>query len=358
MVSEAGRLSVVDVDVRDPGPGEVLVEIHASGVCHTDHDVMQAPVKVVLGHEGAGVVAAVGRGVEGVTAGERVLLNWAMPCGRCAQCGLGNHHLCERQSPLVALPRPRGRRDTLLDGVPVHRAFDLGTMSTHAVVREAAVFPYTAAIPATSAAIIGCGVMTGFGSVVNAAKVTPGCSVVVIGCGGVGLSIVQAARLSGARPIIAVDRHDERLGFALRFGATEAIRPEPDDHDLEGVAEAVRARTGGRGADYAFESTGVPSLAVSPLRMVRHGGMALQVSGTEQVVPVDMRLFEFDKTYVNPLYGQCSPARDFPRLLDLYERGDLLLDEMVTATYPLDDVASAFADMLSGSGAKRVLVMT
>jgi S-(hydroxymethyl)glutathione dehydrogenase/alcohol dehydrogenase len=144
--------------------------------------------------------------------------------------------------------------------------------------------------------------------------------------------------------------------MARRVGATLTIKPDADDPDLKAVAKQVRELTDGRGADFAFESTGVPALAASPLRMVRHGGMAVQVSGTEQDITVDMRLFEFDKTYINPLYGQCCPARDFPRLLSLYAQGRLLLDEIVTGVYPLDDVRTAFDDMLAGGGAKGVLV--
>jgi S-(hydroxymethyl)glutathione dehydrogenase/alcohol dehydrogenase len=287
-----------------------------------------------------------------------VVLNWAMPCGACFQCAAGNEHLCERQSPLVARPPLAPRTPTTTaarPSEPVPAAFDLGTMATHAVVRAAAVQPLTGAIPVPAAAILGCGVMTGFGSVVNAARVPSGASVVVIGCGGVGLSVVQGARIAGADPIVAVDKQAERLDLARRLGATIVVTPDAGDDQLRGVARQVRELTGGRGADYAFESTGVAALATSPLRMIRHGGMALQVSGTEQTIPVDMRLFEFDKTYVNPLYGHCRPARDFPRLVALYEQGELLLDEMITHVYPLDDAQRAFDDMLAGHGAKRVL---
>jgi Zn-dependent alcohol dehydrogenase len=349
--------------VRSPGAGEVLVELRASGVCHTDHDVLQLPFRLVLGHEGAGVVAAIGPGVDHVAVGDRVVLNWAMPCGSCFQCAGGAEHLCERQSPLVGRPPvlPRATTTPRAGGPPLAGAFDLGTMATHAVVRAAAVLRLDGDIPFAAAAILGCGVMTGFGSVVNVARVEPGASVVVIGCGGVGLSAVQAARIAGADPIVAVDRRPARLDLAARLGATIVLCPDDDDGELRAVAREVRGMTEGRGADYAFESTGVPALATAPLRMVRHGGTAVQVSGTEQTVPVDMRLFEFDKTYVNPLYGACRPARDFPRLVALYERGELLLDEMITHVHPLDSdgdgVRQAFAALLAGEGAKHVLTL-
>jgi Zn-dependent alcohol dehydrogenase len=229
-------------------------------------------------------------------------------------------------------------------------------MSTHALVTREAIVRLPDGIPFASACIVGCGVMTGYGSVVNAAAVQPGTSVVVLGCGGVGLNVIQACRISGAATIIAVDPGAERRTMALQLGATRCIEPDAGDRDLSEVAERVKALTSGRGADYAFECTGVPALGVAPLRMVRHGGTAVAVSGIEQEITVDMSLFEWDKTYINPLYGQCRPARDFPRIFALYQRGELLLDELVTRTYGIDDVATAFDDLLAGRNAKGVLV--
>ena len=353
-----GGFAVCDIEVDDPGPGEVLVEVRASGVCHTDHDLIGAPVPLVLGHEGAGVVRAVGEGVATVAPGDAVLLSWSLPCGSCFQCVEGNHHLCERHSPLTAgLGGHAALRRTRQSGTPIVRAFTLGTMSTLTLVRQEAVVPLPDGVPFTSACIVGCGVMTGFGSVVNAAGVQPGSSVVVLGCGGVGLNVIQGCRVSGAGQIIAVDPKADRRAMAQRFGATDCIEPGAGDDDLSAVAELVHAATGGRGADYAFECTAVPALGAAPLRMIRHGGTAVAVSGIEQEITVDMRLFEWDKRYINPLYGQCRPARDFPRIFTLYQRGELLLDELVTRTYALDDVATAFEDMLAGRNAKGVLVL-
>ena len=352
-----GAFAVEDLEVDDPGPGEVLVELRASGVCHTDHDLIGAPVPLVLGHEGAGVVLAIGAGIEHVGVGDRVALTWSIPCARCFQCVEGNQHLCEVQSPLMGLGGHAARRSTRrADGTPVIRGFSLGTMSTHTLVKAAAVVPLPDDVPFTSACIVGCGVMTGWGSAVNAAKVRPGSSVVVLGCGGVGLNVIQGAKVCGATTIIAVDTKAGRLEMARRFGATDAIEPGPGDDDLSGVAAEVRSRTGGRGADYAFEATAVPALGAAPLAMIRHGGTAVQVSGIEEPVTIDMRLFEWDKTYINPLYGQCRPSRDFPRVFELYRRGALLLDELVTTTYALDDAELAFEDLLAGVNAKGVIV--
>jgi S-(hydroxymethyl)glutathione dehydrogenase/alcohol dehydrogenase len=230
-------------------------------------------------------------------------------------------------------------------------------MSTTTLVKHHAVVPLPDGVPFTSACIVGCGVMTGYGSAVNAAKVQPGTTAVVLGCGGVGLNVIQGCRVSGAARIIGVDPKPDRRAMALRFGATDVIEPAGDDTELIAVAEQVKTMTGGRGADFAFECTAVPALGAAPLRMIRHGGMAVAVSGIEQPITVDMTLFEWDKTYINPLYGQCRPTRDFPRIFDLYKKGDLLLDELVTRTYALDDVHAAFDDLLAGRNAKGVLTI-
>lgn len=357
VVSCDGRRRLTDVELGDPGPGQVVVALRASGLCHTDLYVESLPGTYVLGHEGAGVVESVGAGVA-VQPGTRVLLNWAMPCGSCFQCATGGQHRCERQSPLLALDEWPGPPGPVTDGgVRARRAFGLGTMATRTVVPESAVWPIGDTIPFTAAAILGCGVMTGYGSVVNAARVAPGEQVVVIGCGGVGLSAIQAARLSGAARVIAIDVSAERARSAERFGATDVIVADPGDSDLSQVADAVRALTSGRGADHAFEATGKAALAGAPLRMIRHGGTAVQISGFDATTSFDLSLFMFDKTYVNPLYGQCAPARDFPRLIELYERGALLLDAMVTRTYTLDEHDAAFADLEAARNAKGVFVI-
>ncbi|HXQ12297.1 MAG TPA: alcohol dehydrogenase catalytic domain-containing protein [Caulobacteraceae bacterium] len=345
-----GGFADATLELADPGPGEVLVEIRASGVCHTDLDSLLWGRPLILGHEGAGVAKAVGEGVTHVAPGDRVLLNWAIPCGDCVQCRKGLESLCE------AKPRVASDRFRWADG-KVWPSFGLGTMADHALVPKQAVVRIDVEIPFPSAAILGCGVMTGVGSVVNAARVEPGSSVVVLGCGGVGLSCIQGARHARARMIIAVDVNADRLALAEAFGATHRLLAGRDDTGLLAAAEAVKALIG-RGADYAFECTAVPELATAPLAMVANGGMAVAVSGVEQVVPVDMRLFEFDRTYVNPLYGQCRPFEDFPKLLALYAEGSLKLEEMVTATFPLsaDGLTDAFAAMRAGQGAKNVLI--
>jgi S-(hydroxymethyl)glutathione dehydrogenase/alcohol dehydrogenase len=343
-----GSFTIGEVTLGDPQRGEVLVEIRASGVCHTDFDSMSWGREQVMGHEGAGVVMACGEGVSHVQPGDHVLLNWAMPCGDCFQCRRGAENICESK-PSV----PDERYE--FQGRKIKASFGLGTMATHAVVPWQAVVPMSADIPFPSAAIVGCGVMTGFGSVVNAAKVEKGSSVVVLGTGGVGLSVIQGAVHACAEKIIAVDLQPHRLTLAVQFGATHTVLATRDDDGLLNAAAKVRELTT-RGADYAFECTAVPALAAAPLAMVRNGGMAVGVSGIEEFVPVNMELFEWDKRYINPLYGQCRPFVDFPVLLSLYKQRRLKLDEMVTRTYPLNGLGEAFEAMRRGENAKGVLL--
>ncbi len=355
-----GHFSIQTIQVGAPQGDEVLIAIKAAGVCHTDWDSQNWGKPLVMGHEGAGIVSAIGPDVKNVQIGDAVLLNWAIPCYQCFQCQEGNQHLCEDNN---AIP-PDGQvsrghatfTSTLYKNAPIERAFRIGTMSEFTLVREAACVKMTVDMPFASAAIVGCGVMTGYGSVVHAAKVKPGSSVVVLGVGGVGLNVIQGARIAGAAQIIAVDIQPARLEMSKFYGATHTILAEKTDVGLLEAAKIVHGMTNQRGADYAFECTAIPALGAAPLAMVRNAGVAVQVSGIEQEVPMDMRLFEWDKLYINPLYGKCRPQIDFPVLQNLYKNGDLLLDALVTRTYPLEDLAQAFADMHAGKNAKGVLV--
>lgn len=363
-----GGFSVRGVLLAEPQGREALVVVKASGVCHTDWDSLRWGRRVILGHEGAGVVLAVGPEVRSAQPGDRVMLNWAIPCGSCFQCQRGKENICEDRgrspdsrfreegSPAAGGDLAPARNTGAAGPGGFNASFSLGTMATHALVPEAALIPLPDAVPFEIGAILGCAVMTGFGSAVNAARVEPGSSVVVLGCGGVGLSVLLGARHRGAQRLIAIDLNPQRLALAERLGATETILAERGDQGLRMAAEQVRRRTGGRGADYAFESTAVPELGPAPLAMVRSGGTAVGVSGIEQVVPFDMELFEWDKVYLNPLYGLCRPQRDLPLLLELYRAGRLPLDALVTGRYALDDLDRAFADMRAGRGAKGVLL--
>lgn len=360
IASGDGSFQIREITVLPPAPDEVLVRVKASGLCHTDYDSMSWGRPVIMGHEGAGVVEEIGDNVQHVQPGDPVLLNWAISCGQCFQCQRGNHAICETHSPVAGIAPLKGHarlESSVLDSKPVERSFNIGTLSDWTVVRKEAVVKMPTDIPFGSACVLGCGVMTGYGSVVNAAHVTPGSSVAVIGCGGVGLNVIQGARIAGALKIIALDLNSGRLEMAKKFGATHTIKTQRSDKELMDAAKNVKALTNGRGSDYAFEATANPTLGAAPLRMARHGGSAIQVSGIEQDLTIDMNLFEWDKTYLNPLYGKCCPERDFPRLFGLYRKGNLLLDELITRTYALDQLQNAIDDMLQGRNAKGVILM-
>lgn len=356
-----GKFIIDTVTLAVPKDDEVLIKVLAAGLCNTDHDSLNWGKPIVMGHEGAGVVAQIGSNVTNLKVGDKVILNWATPCMKCFQCQEGNQHICENNSPVTAggngfTPGHAHIEGTLWNGNPIERSFNIGTIAEYTLVKESACVKLESEVPMPSASIISCGVMTGYGSVVNSANLEPGSSVVVLGTGGVGLNVIQSARISGASMIIAVDINPSKLEMAKQFGATHAILANKDDVGLMNAAEKVKEMTAGRGADYAFECTAIPELGASPLAMVRNAGTAIQVSGIEKEITINMNLFEWDKIYINPLYGKCRPQIDFPKLVSLYDKGDLMLDEMITRTYPLEELQIAFDDMLAGKNAKGVIV--
>lgn len=357
-----GSYVIEQVDIATPRADEVLVQIKAAGLCHTDHDSISWGKPIIMGHEGAGVVIEIGAAVQGFETGDAVILNWATPCMTCFQCQEGNQHICENHSPVVAggnghTPGQAHLGAASWNGKAIERSFNIGTLSEYTIVKASALVKFDSErLPFSSACIISCGVMTGYGSVVNSAQMRAGASAVVLGAGGVGLNVIQGAKISGASKIIAIDINAQRLEMAKQFGATHTIQANKDDKGLLKASIQVKELTNGRGADYAFECTAVPELCAAPLAMIRNAGTAVQVSGVEEEVTIDMNLFEWDKIYINPLYGKCRPQIDFPILEGLYNKGDLLLDEMITNTYCLDDLSLAFDDMLSGKNAKGVIV--
>lgn len=354
-----GSIELKQVYVGDPAAGEVRVKIKAAGLCHTDWDSIQNWNKdFIVGHEGAGIVDAIGEGVTKVNVGDAVILNWAIPCGSCSQCLEGNTHICEVNSPVCGdgLCGHAHPQATTLNASPLERSFHLGTFADYTVVKQAAVVPLNTDISFSSASIVGCGVMTGWGSVVNTANVKAGSTACVIGCGGVGLNVIQAAKLSGAAKVIAIDIANNRLEQATRFGATHGVLSKKSDTRFDDVLQKVKEINSGRAADYAFECTAVPALGSAPLKLIRSAGMAVQVSGIEQSIDFDCELFEWDKQYINPLYGQCNPDRDFPRILALYAAGKLKLDELISKTYRLEEAAQGFDDLINGRIAKGAIV--
>ncbi len=357
-----GDFIIDHIMVNDPLKDEVLIRVKAAGLCHTDHDSLTWGKPIVMGHEGSGIVEAIGADVKNVAVGDSVILNWATPCRNCFQCVRGNEHICENNSPVVAGSNgyTEGHahlEGTTYNGKPIERSFNIGTLSEYTLVKASAVVKNpTEEMSFAAASIISCGVMTGYGSVVNSAKVEANSSVVVLGTGGVGLSVIQGAKVSKASKIIAVDINPSRLKMAEKFGATHTILADRKDQGLLNAAKEVKKMTDNRGADYAFECTAVPELGAAPLAMIRNAGTACQVSGIEQEITIDMNLFEWDKVYINPLYGGCNPEKDFPKIVDYYKSGELMLEEMITRTYSLDRLDQAFEDMLSGKNAKGVIV--
>ncbi|MFY0653146.1 MAG: Zn-dependent alcohol dehydrogenase [Cyclobacteriaceae bacterium] len=356
-----GNFIIDYVELAPPMADEVIVKIKAAGLCHTDHDSLNWGKPIVLGHEGAGVVEQVGSAVGVLAAGDKVILNWATPCMKCFQCHEGNQHICENNSPVTAggngfTPGHAHLEGTKWQGNTIERSFNIGTISEYAIVKESACVKLDSEMPMPSASIISCGVMTGYGSVVNSAELAAGSSAVILGTGGVGLNVIQGARISGASKIIAIDINSKRLEMAKEFGATHTILADKNDQGLMNAAEEVKKMTDGRGADYAFECTAIPALGAAPLAMVRNAGTAVQVSGIEEEITIDMNLFEWDKIYINPLYGKCRPQIDFPKLVTLYDKGDLMLDEMITRIYTIEQLQQAFDDMLAGKNAKGVII--
>ncbi|MGK5531314.1 zinc-binding dehydrogenase [Streptomyces sp. URMC 129] len=345
-------LELVDIALPEPGPGQVRVKLAAAGVCHSDlslaRGVLRAVAPVVLGHEGAGTVVAVGEGVEAVRPGDAVLLNWAPACGSCHLCGLGEPWLCEHALDSAATPYA-----TLADGTAVYPGLGTGAFAEETVVAERAVLPLPPGVPLTTAALLGCAVLTGYGAVHNAARVRAGESVVVYGLGGVGLSVLQSARIAGADPIIAVDVSAEKEELALRHGATAFVRA--DDQ----TARAVRKLTGGYGADHAIECVGRADVIRTAWSSTRRGGhtTVVGVGGKDDKLSLSaMEIFHFARTLSGCVFGNGDPAHDVPILADLVRAERLDLDALVTDRIGLDGVEEAFTRMSAGQGGRSLVV--
>ena len=382
------KFVIEELDLDEPGAGEVLVRIAASGVCHSDWHLASGdtrhPMPCVAGHEGAGVVEAVGAGVSDVRVGDHVVLNWAPSCGACFYCLRGRSNLCDTYTaPIWAGTMLDGRTRLHRNGQPVYHYCGLATFAERAVVPRVSVVPIRKDVPLESAALVGCAVATGVGAAMFTAPVEPGESVVVIGCGGVGLNIVQGAALCGASVIIAIDANETKQSVARAFGATHfirgtgvpAIRNAAKQHSAPSLADAighgrdgptmqttveqVRALTGGRGADHAFEAVGIPALqelafdAARPGGTVTLAGLAPMGSATNLPGAVIARQ---EKTIKGSYYGTVHAPRDFPWLLDLYMERRLKLDELISRRWPLERINEAFESMLTGGVARGVIL--
>lgn len=352
-------LKVEDVDLDNPKRGEVRVKIHANGVCHSDysviHGILRSPLPVVPGHEGAGVVEEVGPDVTLVKPGDHVVLSFAPYCGHCYYCSIGRPVLCDNMRVTMG-------KGTLLDGTcrlkkngkPVHHMAGLSSFAQYAVVAEISCIKIPDNVPFDKACLVGCGVMTGVGAAINTAKVAPGTSAVVIGCGGVGLNTIQGCALAGAATIIAVDLMDNKLEYAKQFGATHTINPGKQD-----LVKTVRSLTEGRGADYAFEVIGLGKTIEQAYACARQGGVTIVVGAPsrEDTVTIPASSLLTEKEIKGSLYGSARPRVDMPRLIDLYMKKKLKLDELVSRTYSLDEVNDAMTALEKGEVARSVVVM-
>ncbi|MEV1328096.1 alcohol dehydrogenase catalytic domain-containing protein [Micromonospora costi] len=346
-----GTPRVEEVELPAPGPGEVRVAVRAAGVCHSDlsmvNGTIAAPYPLVLGHEAAGVVAEVGAGVSRVTPGAHVVLNWAPPCRRCWYCGHGEPWLCERGGT------PASARGRTAAGEPLHVTLGLGALAEEVVVPEEAVIPVPAELPFDAAALLGCAVLTGAGAVRRTAAVVDGESVAVIGLGGVGLSVVGAARAAGADPVLAVDVSPAKADLALAAGATEFLLAD------DSLSRGVRERTGGRGVDHAFECVGRGSTIRTAWRATRRGGKVTVVGmgAKDDVVPLGaLEIFHSARTLRSSVYGSSDPDRDVPELARSVLDGSLDLAPLITDRTGLDGAAAAFDRMARGEGARTVVV--
>ena len=345
-------LELTEIELPEPGPGRVRVKLAAAGVCHSDLSmttgVLRAATPVVLGHEGAGTVVSVGEGVSTVRPGDRVVLNWAPACGHCHLCGLGEPWLCENQYAASVETYA-----SLADGTELYPGLGVAAFAEETVVSERALIPLPEGVPLTSAALLGCAVLTGYGAVHNAAKVRAGESVVVYGLGGVGLAVLQSARIAGASPSIAVDVTPEKEELARRHGATDFLVAD------EQTAKAVRKLTGGHGADHAFECVGRGSTIRAAWSATRRGGRTtvVGIGGKEDMVSFSaLEVFHFARTLTACVYGNSDPVRDLPVLAEHVRAGRLDLESLITDRITLDEIPAAFERMAAGRGGRSLVI--
>jgi S-(hydroxymethyl)mycothiol dehydrogenase len=345
-------VSVETIVVPDPGPGEVRVRVQACGVCHTDLHYREGAITddfpFLLGHEAAGVVESVGEGVDGLVAGDYVVLAWRAPCGRCRSCRRGRlWHCFDSANATQAM--------TLTDGTPLSAALGIGAFAERTLVAAGQAVRVDPAARPEAAGLIGCGVMAGFGAAVNTGGVGLGDSVAVIGCGGVGSAAVAASALVGARRVIAVDLDARKLEWAIGFGATHTVNASEVD-----TVEAVRELTDGFGADVVIDAVGLPSTYRQAFYARDLAGTLVQVGVPDPTMSIDLPLIELfgrGGALKSSWYGDCLPARDFPMLVDLYLRGKFDLDGFVSETVTLDQVEEAFDKMARGEVLRSVVVL-
>ncbi|PTM94832.1 Zn-dependent alcohol dehydrogenase [Streptomyces sp. VMFN-G11Ma] len=346
-------LEITEIDLPEPGPGQVRVRLAAAGVCHSDlslsNGTMRVPVPAVLGHEGAGTVVAVGEGVTHVAPGAEVVLNWAPSCGSCHACSLGEVWLCA--NALNGAADIHARRSS--DGSDLHPGLNVAAFAEETVVAASCVLPLPEGVPLTDAALLGCAVLTGYGAVHHSAQVGPGETVAVYGVGGVGLAALQSARIAGAGRIVAVDVSHEKEELARGAGATDYVVAS------ETTAREIRGLTDKQGVDVAIECVGRASTIRTAWDSTRRGGRTtvVGIGGKDQQVTFNaLEIFHWGRTLAGCVYGNSDPAKDLPVLAEHIRAGRLDLGALVTERIGLDGIPAAFENMLAGRGGRALVV--
>ncbi|MFB7994519.1 Zn-dependent alcohol dehydrogenase [Streptomyces sp. NPDC056002] len=346
-------LEIAEIDLPEPGPGQVRVRLAAAGVCHSDlsltNGTMRVPVPAVLGHEGAGTVVSVGEGVTHVAPGDGVVLNWAPSCGSCHACALGEVWLCA--NALTGAGNVYARRTS--DGCDLHPGLNVAAFAEETVVAANCVLPVPDGVPLTDAALLGCAVLTGYGAIHHCAQVKTGETVAVFGVGGVGLATLQAARIAGASKIIAVDVSPEKEALARGAGATDYVVAS------ENTAREIRGLTGKQGVDVAVECVGRAVTIRTAWESTRRGGRTtvVGIGGKDQQVTFNaLEIFHWGRTLSGCVYGNSDPAKDLPVLAEHIRAGRLDLSALVTEHIALDGIPAAFDNMVAGKGGRALVV--
>jgi S-(hydroxymethyl)mycothiol dehydrogenase len=349
--SKGAPVGIETILVPDPGPGEAVVEVQACGVCHTDLHYREGGINddfpFLLGHEAAGVVAAVGEGVTNVAVGDYVILNWRAVCGQCRACLKGKPWYCFDTHNAA-------QKMTLLDGTELSPALGIGAFVEKTLVHSGQCTKVDRAAPPTAAGLLGCGIMAGVGAAMNTGGVGRGDTVAVFGCGGVGDAAIAGSRLAGATTIVAVDIDDRKLAWARTFGATHTVNSKETD-----PVAAIKALTGGFGVDVAIDAVGHPAVYEQAFNARDLAGTVVLVGVPNPSMRIDLPLIEvFGRggALKSSWYGDCLPSRDFPMLIDLYLQGRFPLDDFVSETIALKDVEEAFQKMHSGDVLRSVVV--
>jgi Zn-dependent alcohol dehydrogenase len=360
VLESPGKPFVVDdtVDIADPAAGQVRVRVEHCGVCHSDLTVAASEhvlTPLVLGHEAAGVVDAVGEGVTAVAPGDSVVLTPVPPCGRCYWCVRGETGICVNSQSVMTNTFADGTTGLSRAGQTVYRGLGVGGFAEYVLTPENGAVKIPSGTPLEVACVIGCAVQTGVGAVLNTANVEPGATVLVLGLGGIGLSVVQGARVAGAARIIASDPVAARRDAALQLGATDVL--DPGDADVVATTHALT----GVGVDYAFDAAGRAALVSAGIAATRPGGTTVCVGAPpveESVTIAPMVLFGMqEKKLLGCLLGSCNSQRDIPRLVALWQAGRLDLEGLITNRRPLDGINDAFDDMQAGRGVRTVISM-